>query len=84
MVRCRLIECFPSPFKNEIIVSVPDNINDGAVIRVYNSLGVLVNIAEISGGEDILNLDTQHYPGGVYFLIIENNGKRFSSQLIKM
>lgn len=70
----------PNPFKETFQITF----NDAAVknITVFNAIGqAIITEANFSGSKYTASLETQ--PAGVYFLVVEQNGKTGSTKLIK-
>ena len=71
-------ELFPNPAKDEISLSLPQNIYGKASIRIFNRMGQMVLQYDIvtKTGEE-LKLDLNNLPGGLY--IVSISGKDFGS-----
>jgi hypothetical protein len=71
----KLIEIFPNPFKDKIIITLSSDIDISEInFMVYNSIGqkILYN-SNLKNNQIIIDLADE--PNGLYYLIIMDNNK---------
>jgi PKD repeat protein len=67
----KTVNVYPNPSKGVVTVEMPSDINDGAVVTVYNSLGeVATEPITIASNKTVLNLN--HLSSGVYLMKVES------------
>ena len=68
---------FPNPFSNTIQL----NLNKNSIVKVYNSIGILVDAYKLDKGEQQIN--TQTLLNGVYILSIQSKSGTEKIKLLK-
>ena len=68
---------FPNPFSNTIQL----NLNENSIVKVYNSLGILVNEYKLDKGQQQINTHT--LLNGVYILSIQSKSGTENIKLLK-
>jgi len=68
---------FPNPFSNTIQL----NLNENSIVKVYNSLGILVDAYKLDKGQQEIN--TQTLLNGVYILSIQSKTGTENIELLK-
>ena len=68
---------FPNPFSNTIQL----NLNENSIVKVYNSLGILVDEYKLDKGQQQIN--TQTLLNGVYILSIQSKSGTENIKLLK-
>ena len=68
---------FPNPFSNTIQL----NLNENSIVKVYNSLGILVDAYKLDKGQQQIN--TQTLLNGVYILSIQSKSGTENIKLLK-
>ena len=68
---------FPNPFLNTIQL----NLNENSIIKVYNSLGLLVDEFKFDKGQQQIN--TENLPDGIYILSIQSKSGNEYIKLLK-
>lgn len=71
------IAVFPNPFSNTIQL----NLNENSIVKVYNSLGILVNEYKLDKGQQQINTHT--LLNGVYILSIQSKSGTENIKLLK-
>lgn len=67
------VNIYPNPSKGVVTIEMPSNINDGALVTVYNSLGEVASepvTITANSNKTILNLS--HLQSGVYLMKVES------------
>ncbi|HQD35457.1 MAG TPA: T9SS type A sorting domain-containing protein, partial [Bacteroidales bacterium] len=78
----KLIDIFPNPFKDKIIITLSSDINISEInLMVYNSIGqkILYN-SNLKNNQLIIDLADE--PNGLYYLIIRDNNKIIRTEKI--
>ena len=68
---------FPNPFSNTIQL----NLNESSIVKVYNSLGILVDAYKLNKGQQQINTET--LLNGVYILSIQSKSGTDNIELLK-
>ena len=68
---------FPNPFSNSIQL----NLNENSIVKVYNSLGILVDAYNLDKGQQQIN--TQTLLNGVYILSLQSKSGTENIKLLK-
>ena len=68
---------FPNPFSNTIQL----NLNENSIVKVYNSLGILVDAYNLDKGQQQIN--TQTLLNGVYILSLQSKSGTENIKLLK-
>ena len=68
---------FPNPFSNTIQL----NLNENSIVKIYNSLGILVDAYKLDKGQQQIN--TQTLLNGVYILSIQSKTGTENIELLK-
>jgi hypothetical protein len=68
---------FPNPFSNTIQL----NLNENSIVKVYNSLGILVDAYKLDKGQQQIN--TQTLLNGVYILSLQSKSGTENIKLLK-
>ncbi|MDG2164358.1 MAG: T9SS type A sorting domain-containing protein, partial [Flavobacteriales bacterium] len=68
---------FPNPFSNTIQL----NLNENSIVKVYNSLGILVDEYKLDKGQQQIN--TQTLLNGVYILTFQSKSGTENIKLLK-
>ena len=68
---------FPNPFSNTIQL----NLNENSIVKVYNSLGLLVDEFKFDKGQQQINTET--LPNGIYILSIQSKSGTEYIKLLK-
>ncbi|UKM66426.1 T9SS type A sorting domain-containing protein [Flavobacteriaceae bacterium GSB9] len=77
-----LIQLYPNPTKNTLILSLKGGIKNNTVIQLYNSLGELViKDYQVKSGEAVLNL--HHLGAGLYFVKVSNAENTIVKKIMK-
>tara|TARA_B000000565_G_scaffold161065_1_gene121801 strand:- start:1556 stop:2515 length:960 start_codon:yes stop_codon:yes gene_type:complete len=71
------IAVFPNPFSNTIQL----NLNENSIVKVYNSLGLLVDEYKLDKGQQQIN--TQTILNGIYILSIQSKSGTENIKLLK-
>ena len=71
------IAVFPNPFSNTIQL----NLNENSIVKVYNSLGILVHESKLDKGEQ--RIDTETLVNGIYILYIQSKSGTENIKLLK-
>ena len=71
------IAVFPNPFSNTIQL----NLNENSIVKVYNSLGILVHESKLDKGEQ--RIDTESLVSGIYILYIQSKSGTENIKLLK-
>ena len=71
------IAVFPNPFSNTIQL----NLNENSIVKVYNSLGILVHESKLDKGEQ--RTDTETLVNGIYILYIQSKSGTENIKLLK-
>lgn len=64
---------FPNPSDNQLLIQLPDNVTEGATLRMFDQVGKIVNRAIFEKGEKKKTIDTSTHAGGVYLLQLETS-----------
>ena len=71
------IAVFPNPFSNTIQL----NLNENSIVKVYNSLGLLVDEFKFDKGQQQINTET--LLNGIYILSIQSKSGTENTKLLK-
>ena len=74
------VNVYPNPFTE--VIRVVTGENGEAVLRVLNAAGIIVHTQNITSPDEIIRLE--HLPAGVYFFVIEKDGKAKTIKMIKI
>lgn len=79
------ISTYPNPFTNNLNIDI-ENAEGHTYVKIVDSNGV--NISELvnknlKGGIQKFRFDGRKLENGLYFILLENNGKRYGSSVIK-
>ncbi len=70
------ISILPNPSKNQATINIPSQIiQENTQLKLYNSIGKLIQIHPLSTQQNSINISTKDLASGVYFLQINKNGK---------
>ncbi|MBN1185998.1 MAG: carbohydrate-binding protein [Bacteroidales bacterium] len=64
---------YPNPVKNELNISINDNIDRTAHLQIYNNVGIMIMSKEIAG--NIVTIDMSNIPSGTYIAKISTSQK---------
>ena len=70
---------YPNPAKDYVVVSLKNN--DPATIRVINVMGQVMKTVYTT--EEKNRISTKDLSAGIYFLSVEQNGRRFTTKFSK-
>ena len=70
---------YPNPAKDYVVVSLKNN--DPATIRVINVMGQVMRTVNTT--EEKSRISTKDLSAGIYFLSVEQNGRRFTTKFSK-
>ena len=73
----------PNPFIDKLDIRLGKKYGQQTNISLWNTLGIAVYKQTIGIGVIGHTINTAHLPGGVYFLVVENNGTRKTVRLVK-
>ena len=76
------IEVYPNPTEDNLIISMPSQINSPITVKMTNILGRLIKNYDLEQGKKQI-IDVKTLPEGMYFLVFETNGKRVVKKIIK-
>ena len=68
---------YPNPASDYVVVSLKNN--DQAAIRIVNVMGQVMKTVYTT--EEKNRISTKDLSAGIYFLSVEQNGKRYSTKL---
>jgi Fe-S cluster assembly iron-binding protein IscA len=71
------VNVYPNPSAGWVTI---DGIVTGTKIKVYNTLGIMVDVKESTS--DIMQLSLEHHPNGLYIIIIEKDSQVKSLQKV--
>jgi len=74
------VKVYPNPTSNEVIVSFDQTISEIVTIKLFNSLGAIVN--KIETKQKINKLSVQFLPKGIYYIEILNGKQKGSVRLL--
>jgi hypothetical protein len=77
----KTISVSPNPADNKIFVSFSNNILNKSNLKIYDLLGNLVTEKE-SNGNDKIEIDTESFSNGIYYLKLEQENKIVSTKKI--
>ncbi len=80
-----LLQVYPNPFTNEIIVSIKNPTDTKLQMELFNALGqkVFFNSYDLSGADQTFDLPVSSLAHGLYFLRISGNTVKFQQKLVK-
>ncbi len=70
---------YPNPAKDYVVVSLKNN--DPATIRIINVMGQVMRT--VNTNEERNRISTKDLSAGIYFLSVEQNGRRFTTKFSK-
>ena len=70
---------YPNPAKDYVVVSLKNN--DPATIRIINVMGQVIKSVNTTEGR--IRISTKDLSAGIYFLSVEQNGRRFTTKFSK-
>ncbi|MBK8845575.1 MAG: DUF4397 domain-containing protein [Bacteroidetes bacterium] len=76
------IVVFPNPANEEIFISIPENIKGIINISLYDLTGKIIK-SETETASNILKLDIQTLPSGIYGISVVAGNNHFSKRIIK-
>ena len=68
-------EPYPNPAKTNAYINYNISANDKAYIQIYNIYGKIEKQFNINGNNGVLNMNISDLPSGMYFCILNINGK---------
>jgi hypothetical protein len=77
------IRIYPNPTTGILEVSNFGNIGNGSTIRLFNSVGSLLQSIKISKDEKKIQIDLSAYPAGVYYVCFEGKQESYYHKIIK-
>jgi hypothetical protein len=80
------VTVYPNPFRNYLNLEMESNCTNRLDVRVYNSLGQLVEIVKnktLSIGSNVIKINTEELGPGIYFIRLETGDKEESLKLVK-
>ncbi|MCG9879517.1 MAG: T9SS type A sorting domain-containing protein, partial [Bacteroidia bacterium] len=79
----RQILIYPNPNEGTLFIELPENHLDGTIL-ISNSEGKLSPIIKVKKSDAKMEINTENYPSGVYFIIYEDSfGKLSRSFIVK-
>ena len=84
------LKIYPNPFTGKVrIVGAVETVEIGktgkageTVLRVINAAGVIVHMQMMTSPDETIRLE--HLPAGVYFFMVEKDGKTKTSKIVKI
>lgn len=73
------ISIYPTVVKDKLFISFNDS-NKSSIIRVFNTMGVLIQ--EFKNSPDDFIINTSNYAAGIYFIKIEASNKSLTKKII--
>ncbi|MCF8236436.1 MAG: trypsin-like serine protease [Bacteroidales bacterium] len=77
------INCYPNPVSGRLIIETLLNTNENIMIKITNTLGHPVYIAEYSGIDNKIEIDMSEFKNGIYILNIITSQHSYSERIIK-
>jgi aminopeptidase N len=80
-----LIQIYPNPFSNNIIVSIRNPVDPSLQFQLFNALGqrLIATTFNLTGADATFSLPVGPLANGVYFARIEGNTTKFEQELVK-
>ncbi len=80
-----VIQVYPNPFENELVVSVKNPVDPSLQVQMYDELGqrVLNTTLSLTEADALFTLPIMPLAHGVYFLRIDGNTTKFKQELVK-
>ncbi len=75
------LKLFPNPANQSVRIKWPGQASKPATLLILNMLGQVVTSRSVTGKE--INLEVQDFPAGMYVLLIEQEGQRWSGRFVK-
>jgi hypothetical protein len=75
------INIFPNPTNNSSVIRI-NNLNEKAIISVYDLYGRQLKNYDIEANKEELILDTKNYPSGIYYIKLTTNNTNKTIKLI--
>lgn len=74
---------YPNPFKNSFKISVPNLISNNVTIKVYDMLGKIIEVLDLST-QDLSTLELgKNYKSGVYTILVQQSKNLQTLRVIK-
>lgn len=64
---------YPNPADNEMTIELPDNLTEGANLRIFDQVGKVVNTATFEKGQLRKTINTRAQASGVYLIQVESS-----------
>jgi hypothetical protein len=77
------IKVYPNPTTGMCEISINEALESGFKIKVFNSLGSIVNPSVKQKGKKSIEINLSVYPSGIYLIRINSKYKSYQSRLIK-
>lgn len=80
-----ILNVYPNPTTGKVNINISSNTNTVAVLRVYNVLGANVRVLSkrLHAGENIIEVDMNNLPSGIYTASLIIDGKITSAKIVK-
>lgn len=73
------ISVFPNPVADDRLNVINQSNASIEMISIYNSIGQLLHQENVSTGQ--LSINTEQFENGIYFLVIDQNGKQWTQKI---
>jgi len=81
------LRIFPNPSHNELVISLITNDSKDVKIGIYTITGKLIteliDIEFVTGNQDF-RINTEEYPSGVYYIVVESEGEMKPVKFLKL
>lgn len=77
------LSIFPNPARNEVVLKFENRLNQKSQIDLLNSFGIKVQSEVLKVGESRIILNTQNYPRGHYFILVQGRNPMRSSLILQ-
>ncbi len=77
---------YPVPFDSRVSLKLSSTKTIQSIIRIYNETGkeVISFNREIGTGEQLIDIDTEHLPNGIYFITLQTGDQLMKKKILKI
>lgn len=76
------IRIYPNPVNDHFTVSLPGNLTEPSVLKIFDSFGRIIRSTTIPANTATYNMNSIGLQAGVYFVVLENKGEIFTTGFI--
>ncbi len=78
-----IVNAYPNPFNNKLNIDITSKNNENINLTLFNTIGeVIFRKAILQNNHQIITINTENYPSGVYFCKIEGKNTNFVKKVV--